>query len=83
MTQNYSALWWAMLVILTLMLAFTIYKMVFLGQSCHLNFSVIAALSLIILKETPLFIKHKYLSIIPAAIAVILFVWEIVLALKK
>jgi len=83
MTEPYSFPWWMAVAILVLLVAFTAYKIFVLHQPAYLNFAFISVLALLIIKETPLFIKYSFLNVIFIVIAAGFFIWEVVLALKK
>ena len=82
MTKNYSFSWCMLLIILVLFLAFDIYKSVVLHDKSLIMYAIAAALSILILREIPLFVENKILFVIPVIISFGLFALEIIRALK-
>jgi len=82
MYESNRTMWWMLLVILVATTAFAVYKMIVDKEIPYIQFTIVAALSGAILRQLPLFLKYKTLNIIPAAIAVVLFVIGVITEIK-
>ena len=83
MAETSRAMLWFFIVILVAITAFSFYKLLILKESAFIQFTFVAALSGAVLRQLPLFVKYKYLNVIPAAGAVIFFVLAILEAIKN
>ena len=78
MFQTNKTLWWMLVVILVAITGFALYKLIVKAEPAYIQFTIVAALGGSILRETPLFIKYKYLNGIPAIAAVVLLAFGII-----
>ncbi len=83
MAETNRSMLWFLIVILVAITALAFYKLIINKEPAYVQFSIVAALSGSVLKQLPLFIKYKYLNVIPAAAAVIFLALAILEALKN
>lgn len=83
MLQENKSLWWMLVIVLVATTGFALYKLIVKEEPVYIQFSIIAALSGAVFKEIPLFIKYKFLNIIPVAIAVVLLALGIITEINK
>jgi len=83
MLQSNKILWWMLLVILLALTGLALYKLIVKAEPVYIQFAIIAALGGSILRETPLFLKYKFLNVIPAVAAVVLLALGIIIEIKN
>jgi len=82
MYESSRSMWWMLLVIFVGITTFAVYMMIMDKEIPYIQFSIAAALSGSILRQFPLFLKHKTLNIIPVTLAVVLFLIGVITEIK-